>query len=60
MVATTTSLILIRHYQARVGGLYLAGTNMIRSGHCLVNLVAAVSVEKPWSALAWLGHFSPF
>ena len=38
MVAMTTSLILIRHHQAIVGGLYLAGTNMVRSGHSLVNL----------------------
>ena len=39
MVAMTTGLILIRHYQAIVGGLYhLAGTNMVRSGHSLVNL----------------------
>ena len=31
MVAVTTSLILIKHYQAIVGGLYLADTNMVRS-----------------------------
>ena len=39
MVSMTTGLILIRHYQAIVSGLYhLAGTNMVRSGHSLVNL----------------------
>ena len=38
MVAMTTSLILIGHYQAAVGGLYKACPNMVTC-HCVVSML---------------------
>ena len=49
MVAMTTSLILIRHYQAIVGSLYhLAGTNMAFSGQSFLVATISVNCSELW------------